>query len=51
VARHATSKEWPLSFPERAYNPSLMVGIAGIGLTLLRLANSEDVPSIALISS
>jgi lantibiotic modifying enzyme len=37
-ARYGADGNWPSGVPGGGYSPSLMVGIAGVGLTFLRLA-------------
>lgn len=48
VARHAEAMDWPSGQRDRARNPSLFMGLAGIGYTLLRLDNPERVPTVLL---
>jgi hypothetical protein len=48
IDRHGSSGEWPSGAPSRGPNPSLMVGLAGIGYWLLRLHDPEGVPSVLL---
>jgi lantibiotic modifying enzyme len=50
INRHSASEEWPSGVPSRGPNPSLMLGIAGIGYWLLRLHDSEQVPSVLLMN-
>ena len=49
IGRHSGSEEWPSGVPSRGPNPSLMLGIAGIGYWLLRLHDPEQVPSPFLL--
>ena len=48
LERARTAGHWPSGVADRAADPSLMLGDAGIGLFLLRLANPE-VPSVLLV--
>ena len=50
INRHSDSEVWPSGVPSRGPNPSLMLGIAGIGYWLLRLHAPERVPSILLMN-
>jgi lantibiotic biosynthesis protein len=50
INRHSASEEWPSGVPSRGPNPSLMLGIAGIGYWLLRLHDPEQVPSVLLVN-
>jgi lantibiotic modifying enzyme len=40
---------WVTGIPQGVETPGLMVGIAGIGYALLRLAAPEQVPSVLLL--
>jgi lantibiotic modifying enzyme len=46
IARHAAAGDWPSGTPSGGPNPSLMLGTAGIGYTVLRLHDPNRVPSI-----
>ena len=46
IARHGEAGDWPSGAPSGGPNPSLMIGTAGIGYTLLRLHDPERVPSV-----
>jgi lantibiotic biosynthesis protein len=43
--------EWPSGVASGRNNPSLMLGLAGIGYGLLRAAKSQSVPSVLVIGS
>jgi lantibiotic modifying enzyme len=43
--------EWKCGYPAWLESPSLMMGLAGIGYGLLRLAEPERVPSILLLDA
>jgi lantibiotic biosynthesis protein len=51
IARHSETGDWPSGLYSGGPNPSLMLGIAGIGYTLLRMNNPDGVPSILLLVS
>jgi type 2 lantibiotic biosynthesis protein LanM len=44
------TRGWVTGIPQGVETPGLMVGIAGIGYALLRLASPEQVPSILLLA-
>lgn len=46
---HADRAPWPCGVPGGGENPSLMLGLAGIGHFYLRLALPEEVPSVLMI--
>ena len=48
--RHARSGKWPSGLVSRGPNPSLMLGSAGLGYSLLRLHDPKTVPSVLLIA-
>lgn len=48
VERHAAALDWPSGQHDRARDPSLFLGLAGIGYTLLRLERPERVPTVLL---
>jgi lantibiotic biosynthesis protein len=48
IDRYAKSGAWPSGAPSGGPNPSLMLGLAGIGYWLLRLHDPVNVPSILL---
>jgi lantibiotic modifying enzyme len=50
VTRYGPFCTWPSGIPGGAYHPSLMQGIAGVGLTLLRLSHRNQIPSVLSIS-
>jgi hypothetical protein len=50
IDRHARSGNWPSGLVSRAPNPSLMLGSAGTGYSLLRLYDPKTVPSILLLT-
>jgi lantibiotic biosynthesis protein len=50
IGRHSGSGDWPSGLYSGGPNPSLMLGTAGIGYTLLRLHDPERVPSILLLT-
>jgi hypothetical protein len=45
IARHGASGDWPSGVVSGGPNPSLMLGLAGVGYWLLRLHNPTRVPS------
>jgi lantibiotic modifying enzyme len=49
IDRHASVGDWPSGAPCGGPNPSLMVGTAGIGYSLLRLHDPTGVPHILLV--
>ena len=49
INRHSDSEVWPSGVPSRGPNPSLMLGIAGVGYWLLRLHAPQQVPSVLLM--
>jgi Lanthionine synthetase C-like protein/HopA1 effector protein family len=49
IDRHAAAGDWTSGLPCGGPNPSLMLGTAGIGYTLLRLHKSDEVPPIIII--
>ncbi len=46
IDRHSGSDDWPSGLYSGGPNPSLMLGTAGIGYTLLRLHDPKGLPSI-----
>ncbi|MFI5454279.1 MAG: lanthionine synthetase LanC family protein [Isosphaerales bacterium] len=50
IDRHAIVGDWPSGLASGGPNPSLMLGLAGTGYSLLRLHNQESVPSVLLLS-
>lgn len=46
---HRTRSDWPCGVPGGGENPSLMLGVAGIGHFLLRLADPAAVPPVVLV--
>ena len=48
IDRHARSGNWPSGLVSRGPNPSLMLGSAGVGYSLLRLYDPKTVPSVLL---
>ena len=48
VRRHAASGDWPSGMPSGGPSPALMLGTAGIGHHLLRLAAPDRVPAVLL---
>lgn len=46
---HADRAPWPCGVPGGGENPSLMLGLAGIGHFYLRLALPDEVPSVLMI--
>jgi len=51
IDRHAASGEWPSGVPSGGPNPSLMLGLAGVGSWFLRLHDPAGVPSVLLLGS
>jgi lantibiotic modifying enzyme len=51
IDRHARSANWPSGAPSRGPNPSLMLGLAGIGYWFLRLHDPRTVPSLLVQSA
>ncbi len=49
IARYSETGDWPSGAPSAGPNPSLMLGTAGIGYTLLRLHDPAGVPPILLL--
>jgi len=49
IDRHASSGDWPSGVPSGGPNPSLMLGLAGIGYWLLRLHDPAGVPPFLLL--
>ena len=49
VERHAAAGDWPSGVPSGGSNPSLMLGTAGVGYSLLRLSDPTGVPPILLL--
>lgn len=47
---HADRAPWPCGVPGGGENPSLMLGLAGIGHFYLRLALPERIPSILMVT-
>ncbi len=45
---HGARGSWPSGVPSRGRNPSLMLGAAGVGYTMLRLRDPHGVPPILL---
>ena len=50
IDRHARSGSWPSGLVSRGPNPSLMLGSAGVGYSLLRLHDPKTVPSVLLLA-
>jgi lantibiotic modifying enzyme len=50
VLADIASSGWRLGMPRGAEPPGLMVGLAGIGYGLLRLADPDAVPSVLLLA-
>ncbi len=48
IDRYSSSGDWPSGVPSGGPNPSLMLGLAGIGYWLLRLHDPKSVPPILL---
>jgi lantibiotic modifying enzyme len=46
IERHASACDYPSGLVSRGPNPSLMLGLAGIGYSFLRLHHPIDVPSV-----
>jgi hypothetical protein len=51
IDQHGTKCDWPSGVPSRGLNPSLMIGLAGVGHWLLRLLTPDSVPSILLLDA
>jgi lantibiotic biosynthesis protein len=52
IERHGSTGNWPSGIlPARGPNPSLMLGLAGVGYWLLRLRSCETVPSVLLFTT
>ena len=51
IDRHSEEDDWPMAFSCGGPNPSLLLGTAGIGYWLLRLAEPERVPCWLLFDS
>ncbi|HKI18031.1 MAG TPA: lanthionine synthetase LanC family protein, partial [Isosphaeraceae bacterium] len=51
IERHAAWDDWPSGVPSGGPNPSLMLGVAGVGYWLLRLNDPASVPSVLLLVS
>jgi lantibiotic modifying enzyme len=49
IGRHAEAGDWPSGVPSGGPNPSLMLGLAGIGYWLLRLHDPAKVPPFLLL--
>jgi lantibiotic modifying enzyme len=47
--RHAPAGDWPSATPSGGPNPSLMLGLAGVGYWLLRVHDPTKVPSFLLL--
>jgi hypothetical protein len=50
IDRHAIPGDWPSGVATGGPNPSLMLGLAGIGYTFLRLHDPDSVPSVLLLA-
>jgi lantibiotic modifying enzyme len=50
LQRFASPTDLPSGLVCGGYSPSLLVGLSGIGLHLLRLANKGKVPSVLLLN-
>jgi lantibiotic modifying enzyme len=50
ISRYATTGDWPSGAPSGGPNPSLMLGLAGIGYWFLRLHDMEQVASVLLVT-
>jgi lantibiotic modifying enzyme len=51
IERHHSLGDWPSGFLSGGPNPSLMLGLAGIGYFFLRLQEPECIPSVLLLNS
>ena len=49
ILREVDATGWRCGVPGGVETPGLMTGLAGIGYQLLRLADSEKVPSLLLM--
>jgi lantibiotic modifying enzyme len=49
IDRHAKAGDWPSGVASGRFNPSLMLGTAGIGYTFLRLHSPALVPPVLLL--
>ncbi len=49
IDRHVSHGDWPSAVSSRGPNPSLMLGLAGVGYWLLRLHDPKAVPSLLLL--
>jgi hypothetical protein len=49
INRHVASSDWQSGATSGGPNPSLMLGLAGVGYWLLRLHNPDRVPSMLLL--
>jgi lantibiotic biosynthesis protein len=49
IARHRRGGPWPCGVPAAGENPSLMLGLAGIGYFYLRLADPSATPTVLII--
>jgi len=50
IERHAIGGDWPSGLASGGPNPSLMLGLAGTGYSLLRLHDQDCVSSVLLLS-
>ena len=51
IDRHSSAGDWPSGLISGAFNPSLMIGTAGIGYWFLRLLDPKAVPSLLLLGT
>jgi len=51
IDRYSVAGDWPSGVPSGGPNPSLMLGIAGVGYWFLRLDDPAGVPSVLLLGS
>jgi hypothetical protein len=51
IERYGESGKWPSGIPSGGPNPSLMIGLAGVGHWFLRLHDPAAVPSVLLLKS
>jgi hypothetical protein len=51
IDRYGAAGDWPSGVPSGGPNPSLMLGLAGIGYWLLRLHNPVNVPPLLMLTS
>jgi lantibiotic biosynthesis protein len=50
ISRYSATGDWPSGAPSGGPNPSLMLGLAGIGYWFLRLHDMEHVASVLLVT-